>query len=350
VRRIGPDGIVRTVAGSRAPRPDERGTGDGGSATAAVLVAPYDVAALPDGGFAVLDGERVRVIGPDGRISGTDTPRTSAIAPHPDGLLLLDPEDRVWLRGSGGAMSSVTEPRRESLGIARGIPVAGDPFGPGPVNVGAAIAAPDGGVLVPVDDGVHYVPPPAPRRLALALRPETRRPAASLTVHLMTTLPAQVRIGVWRNGKRAALVTAPVPGGDATIPIPQVRASDVYGLHVQAADHDEVVAAQAAVLVGHRLPLGYARDFIRSRLDLFELVYDDEHVDLRCRRMSTARVDCAMRARRRCRAVASLRREADGSLATLVYRGCRLSRERGERPMRRGLPDGTNALLLTASP
>ncbi len=355
VRRIGPDGIVRTVAGSRVdrgiPRPYARasadgGTGDGGPATAAVLVAPNDVAALADGGFAIVDGERLRIVGPDGRISGSDAPPTRAIAPHPDGLLLVDTEGGVWLRGAGGDMASITEPRRESLAIARGLPVTGDPFGPGPADVGEAILAPDGGVLVPVEFGVHYVPPPAPRSLALALRPETRRPANSLTVHLTTTLPAQVRIGVWRDGKRAALVTAPVPGGDMAIPLPQVRASGVYSLHVQAVDHDEVAAARADVLVGHRLPFDYARDFIRGRLDLFELVYDDEHVNVRCRRMSATRVDCAMRAGRRCRGVAGVRREADGSLEILAYSGCRFSRRRGEPTRRRGLPEGINAFLL----
>jgi hypothetical protein len=349
IRRIGPDGIVRTVAGGRAPRgiprPYRRGTGDGGPATAAVLVAPYDVAALADGGFAVLDGERLRIVGPDGRISASDAPPTRAIAPHPDGLLLVDAEGRVWLRRAAGEMTSVTEPRRESFAIARELPVAGDPFGPDPANVGEAIVAPDGGVLVPVDFGVHYVPPPAPRNLAVALRPETRRPGTSLTVHLTTTLPAQVRIGVWRRGKRAALVTAPVPGGDAAIPIPQVHASGVYGLHVQAVDHDEVAATRADVLVGHRLPFDYARDFIRGRLDLFELVYD-EHVEARCRRMSATRVDCAMRAGRRCRGIAGVRREADGSLEVLAYSGCRFSRRRGEPTRRRGLPEGINAFLL----
>ena len=350
VRRIAPDGIVRTVAGTRAPkrepRPGERGSGDGGFATAAVLLAPHDVAALPGGGFAVLDGARVRIVGADGRISGSNTPRAIAIAPHPDGLLIVGTEGHVWRRATDGSMIAVTELRRESLGMERAIPVAGDPFGSGPAIVGDAITAPDGGVLVSADFGVHYVPPAVPRRLALALRHATRRPAPSLTVQLTTTLPAQVRIGVWRDGKRAAFVTASVPGGDAAVPIPAVRASGVYTVHAQAADHDEVVAASAAVLVGTRLPLDYARDFIRSRFDLFEILYDTEHVDLRCRRMAAGRIDCATRAGGRCRGIAGLRREDDGTLATLAYDGCRFSFERGEPAERRGLPDGTTKRVV----
>jgi DNA-binding beta-propeller fold protein YncE len=68
VRRIGLDGIVRTVAG------DGRTgfAGDGGRATAARLGNPMGgLAALPDGGFLVLDAtnHRVRRVWPDGRIT-----------------------------------------------------------------------------------------------------------------------------------------------------------------------------------------------------------------------------------------------------------------------------------------
>jgi hypothetical protein len=51
VRRVGPEGIISTVAGNGT-----RGTsGDWGPASAAALRRPTDVAALPSGGFAVVD-------------------------------------------------------------------------------------------------------------------------------------------------------------------------------------------------------------------------------------------------------------------------------------------------------
>ena len=151
-------------------------------------------------------------------------------------------------------------------------------------------------------------------------------------------MPAQLRIGVWRNGRRAALVTTNVPGGEASIPIAGIRAPGLYVLHIQAADHDQVAAATASVLVGRRLPIGYARGFIRSRFELFETFDDGPHVSLACRRMAAGRVDCAAREGRRCVSIVSLRVERDGTLSVWPYNGgrrCRFSRERGAPPTRR---------------
>ena len=66
VRRIGPDGIVTTVAGSTP----FRFKGDGGPAFEAVMNAPIAVAASPDASVHVIERDncRVRSIAPDGII------------------------------------------------------------------------------------------------------------------------------------------------------------------------------------------------------------------------------------------------------------------------------------------
>jgi len=67
VRRVGEDGLIRTVAGT-----GERGfSGDGGPATAARLVDPVAVAVGPSGAFWVADylGNRIRRVDPDGIIT-----------------------------------------------------------------------------------------------------------------------------------------------------------------------------------------------------------------------------------------------------------------------------------------
>ena len=67
VRKVGPDGIVRTVAGTGT-----RGfSGDGGQATLARLDDPLDVAAGPDGSVSIMDSNnfRVRQVTPDGVIN-----------------------------------------------------------------------------------------------------------------------------------------------------------------------------------------------------------------------------------------------------------------------------------------
>jgi hypothetical protein len=67
VRRIAPDGIIRTVAGLCC----EQGvSGDGGPAAKAQLGLPGDLAASADGGFLIADRTgRVRRVWPDGRIT-----------------------------------------------------------------------------------------------------------------------------------------------------------------------------------------------------------------------------------------------------------------------------------------
>jgi glucose/arabinose dehydrogenase len=70
VRRVFPDGTIKTVAGSG----NYGSSGDGGPATAASLQDPLGVAALPDGGFLIADAGAGRVR----RVSATGTITTVA--------------------------------------------------------------------------------------------------------------------------------------------------------------------------------------------------------------------------------------------------------------------------------
>src|SRR5262245_49696464 len=67
VRRVFPDGTIRTVAGTG----NYGFSGDGGPATAADLQAPIGVAVLPDGGFLIADAAaaRIRRVSPNGIMS-----------------------------------------------------------------------------------------------------------------------------------------------------------------------------------------------------------------------------------------------------------------------------------------
>jgi len=64
---VGPDGIITTVAGTGAAGY----SGDGGPATTAQLNRPFDVAIGPDGSLYIADqyNNRVRRVGPDGIIT-----------------------------------------------------------------------------------------------------------------------------------------------------------------------------------------------------------------------------------------------------------------------------------------
>ena len=85
VRRVGPDGIIDTVAGKGYPScPDYCSCGDGGPATDASLSFLADVAVGPDGSLYIADYTSIRKVGPDGIISTLACGTASYAAYLPD--------------------------------------------------------------------------------------------------------------------------------------------------------------------------------------------------------------------------------------------------------------------------
>jgi RHS repeat-associated protein len=95
IRRVQPDGIITTVAGTAA----SGYSGDGGPATAAVLNSPSGIAVGPDGTVFIADtlNNRIRRVGPDGIIttvagtgasgySGDEGPAVAAKLYYPQGV------------------------------------------------------------------------------------------------------------------------------------------------------------------------------------------------------------------------------------------------------------------------
>jgi RHS repeat-associated protein len=124
VRRIGPDGIISTVAGGGSSSP-----GDGGLATNATLKTPMDVAVGRDGSLYIADqnDHRVRRVGPDGiitTVAGTgrrgfsgdgglghlaqiNSPRSVAIDDQ-GGILIMDGSNgRIRRVGTDGTITTV---------------------------------------------------------------------------------------------------------------------------------------------------------------------------------------------------------------------------------------------------
>ncbi len=125
IRRVGPDGIIITVAGNGI----SGFSGDGGPATQAALSAPFGMAVGPDGSLYIGDrnNRRVRRVGPDGIIttvagdgqsgfSGDGGPATQAalsdpiaVAVGPDGSLYIADRNnnRVRRVGPDGIITTV---------------------------------------------------------------------------------------------------------------------------------------------------------------------------------------------------------------------------------------------------
>jgi YD repeat-containing protein len=128
IRRVGPDGIITTVAGTGSG--DSGGfDGDGGPATAALLAMPTGVAIGPEGSLYIADGSnhRIRRVGPDGIIhtvagtgfrgfDGDGGPATAArlnrhtgVAVGPDGSLYIADTGNQRIRrvGPDGIITTV---------------------------------------------------------------------------------------------------------------------------------------------------------------------------------------------------------------------------------------------------
>jgi hypothetical protein len=125
IRRVAPDGTISTVAGTG----NGGFSGDGGPATQAALAFPNAVAAQPDGGFLISDwlNQRIRRVAPDGIIttvagtgdagySGDGGPAVAAalnqpvgVAAPPDGGFLIadHANDRIRRVGADGVITTV---------------------------------------------------------------------------------------------------------------------------------------------------------------------------------------------------------------------------------------------------
>lgn len=168
VRRVFPDGVIRTVAGSGQ---DEGPLGDGGPAANARLSLPHALAVQPDGGFLIGDDYRVRRVAPDGTIntlagtgragfSGDGGPATrariepEALAVQPDGGVLIGGGPRVRRVATDGTITTVAGNGRDKGPLGDGGPAVRARL----VRVTGLHALADGSFLL-ADPGSTLAPP-----------------------------------------------------------------------------------------------------------------------------------------------------------------------------------------------
>jgi len=190
IRRVGPDGIIATVAGN--------GTagfgGDGGAATSANLSAPSSVALAADGSVYIADtnNNRIRRVGVDGIIStvaGDGSPgnwgngglATAAAIAYPaglalggDGSLYLSSGNQVWRIGldgyinavaGSGLVASTLEPGDSGSGALGNVLEVGD----GGAALAGSLSLPSG--LTVAADGSLYVAEPGHNRIRRVVLP-----------------------------------------------------------------------------------------------------------------------------------------------------------------------------------
>ena len=398
VRAVGRDGIITTVAGSArrtCEEPDKVGPapGDGGPATAARLRYPHGVAAMPDGGFLVSDGNRVRRVSPNGTITtvaGTGAastpgapvfgqPATSvalsalAVAPARDGGFLVSDQNGVHrvrpdgvivpaagpgtiLTGSGHLYTSVVGPLWQIRGplpergvlLAEGrsdyFPGYGEPATRVPVPTFEDVeATPDGGLLVAVEGRVLFSAPARTRRLGVAVARETLPGLLHGRLRFRLTRPARVKIRLYRG--RRVVVRRTVPGrkGLTTVRLPRGIKPGLRFAKLRATTRDGAVATDGLkVLVGDWLPTKVATVAISREFACFGECGPILETVKPCRRFGPRRVDCVMEEvdldtgeRTACTGVYSAVRRRSGYLYLRAY-GCRKRKRMGY--FRRRLP------------
>jgi hypothetical protein len=163
VRRVLADGTITTVAGGGSAHP-----GDGGPASMALLLSPFGVAPLADGGFLFADASdhRVRRVAADGTIttvagtgtrgfSGDDGPATAAqvdfptgVAPLADGgFLIADQQNnRVRHVAADGTITTVAGTGTSGFSGEGGPAIAAQLAGP------SGVAPAGGGFLIADSD------------------------------------------------------------------------------------------------------------------------------------------------------------------------------------------------------
>lgn len=349
VRRVWPNGVITTVAGSDPPgscRLLGDPNGDGGPATAARLV-PGALAPTADGGFFVGDTVGVRRVAPDGTITtvagngsyGTPTVGGPALKSRfrglidlgatPDGSLLINSETAVyrvlpdntltleatagpngalWLADDGsiylhrflrgrlfrlagdGSLTLVAGGGRPGYFGGEGDPAIGSFLG-----VIEAETTPDGDLLLAACcqpfARVLLVARPQTPRLAVAVARESLAALGRRQLMFRLSRPASVEIELRRGGTRLPIPTALAHAGLNTETLPRSARGGPYSAYVRATAPDGAVASdELKVLVGGRLSVPVAR---RAISPLLYSTYDTPPPITRaCRRFSPRRVDC----------------------------------------------------------
>lgn len=298
VRRVRSDGTIETAAGSGVSAPAV----DGRRATETSLVAPRAVAALRNGAFLIADPNRVRRVGPAGRITtvagdgGTEWGRSRDAGqdPWPGGN---------FFDGNGGPAA------RASIGPVAWIGVAGDgsylikswpgDYDPGQVDV------------VPARRSTYFgvaFRKLRPRLGYVAYR--VNRPARVMLQMQSETGPSVTRTVTARA--RAGLKRVRLPAG--------ARLGGVYDLELIAtATGGYRSADEVGVVVGGRLPNGVPRRAIGNTLDWGN--YENTTEVGYCKRMSRTRVDCDIEdiGNFECESNVAVRLHAGGQLEAVYY-------------------------------
>jgi hypothetical protein len=337
VRRVGPDGLIRTIAGN-GDYPDKLAPARGEPATS-VALDMEDVAMAGDGSVLLADllDDRILRVTPDGHLTlVADLPHDDgpiSVAAEADGGVLYVSRDprRVWRIAPDGS-------RRVIAGAAPFESTAPDGLLPrlgggsalhaflGDVHEVAAL--PDGGVLVSAGASAYdelggfigYIAPAAPRVLAAALARTRDRVIGPLTfASLSLTLPATVTLTVAGH-----VTTTQLPAGRSRVELPAVPADRPHRLWLAATAADgqrtyDDVRLYPPVWLPQQTAELLANTLAHRVVHLGDSAIPVDH----CRRFDAGRIDCRLHGERK-RDCASITLSFAGGRVRWGGYGCRL--------------------------
>lgn len=325
VRRVAPDGLISTVAGT-----GQQGfAGDGGPATSAQLDDPTSVAAMANGGYLIADmrNGRIRRVGPDGVISTVAGNRdgsfgdiggqvggqaTNVVLSDPAGVAVTPDGGFLISEGNRGRILRVAPDGIISV-VAGGHPTSTDPLflGDGRLANTATIrpyavaATRDGGFLIadandrPVFNRIRYVAPGEPALLAIAVHPlGGRATAAGYRLPVVASRASSVEWQLLSRGRKlVGRGTSAAAAGSSTLIVDRrLPTPGVYALRVTARSSTGQVATQTTwAFLGGRLPVKWARAAALGEVLGAVHAADAEEIVTRvgrCQPMSATRVDC----------------------------------------------------------
>ena len=277
IARVSTDGVMRSVAGNGEGNP----TYDGRSATATSLNNPCNVAASPDGSIWIGD-PWLRRVGTDGVLRRVTTDQPACRQTPPEDFAGTTSVETLTGPGTG-----------IFIGEGRRSPCAA-------IVVGPLAATPDGGVLVvPWVGQVRYVAPLHGARLPAAAITATRVVGGRVAVRYTTTIAGRARLELRRDGRTVTVARAlAAHHGSITASAPGRSGVFRARLTVRSAA-GATASSDVGVLIGALTPR-----IARAALANFFADYSfgqfpdrDARPSYDCRAMGHARVDCALSAR-----------------------------------------------------
>jgi hypothetical protein len=319
LRRVAPDGIITRMAGDG----NHGDSGDGGPATAArVEISSLSVA--PDGGVLIGAGTRVRRIAPDGIIttvagshpgrgSGDGGPASAARFESVSGVLALADGGFLVADGLAHAVRRVSAEGVVSTLYGSSVfrDFAGRSFYSGDEDVGVPIgiaAGPDG-LLLTSTEGVLLARDPASERVAGRIV-GSRISGARISLTIDTATDAAVAVEV-RDVKRrlAHSVERRVAAGRRDVGLSARLKPGVYTTRVIVNGASGTATDQMTLSIGSSLDRSLVEDM------LYEWLRSDVEYIGPCARMGRLRIDCAVLAsHRRCVYAIAVTRHNDGQL------------------------------------